>query len=138
MTNEEYYNMSLEERCSFALKGMKHIEFYKKDGVWYADVPEHSEEENEMVAGADVFLDKISDGCSSVGLDVFDKIYPKARILLKRTDHDDYGATYIILDNHRDAPALSGESQVFAGHKLWLCNVTHTFLGEHPEYISII
>ena len=130
--------MNLTEKGNRLLNISKTISFYKEDGIWYADVAGHSKEENEMVAGADVFLDKISQGKNFVLLRVVDDIYPKARILLYRINHDNGGATYIVLDNHSEAPALGGESFKYAGMRLWLCNVVHTFFGEHPEYISII
>lgn len=138
MTDEEFYNKSLEERSNYVLDAMKGISFYKKDDIWYADVPEHSESENEMVAGADVFLEKLSNGKPYISLKVSDKIYPKARFVFQRIDHDNGGATYLILGHHPEAPALSGESQDYAGQKFWLCNVVHTFFGEHPKYISVI
>ncbi len=138
MTDEEFYNKSLEERSNYVLGTMKSIKFYKKNGFWYADVPEHTESENEMIAGADVFLEKISKRKPYVSLKVSDKIYPKARFVFQRIDHDDNGAAYLILGYHPEAPALSGESRDYAGQKFWLCNVVHTFFGEHPEYISVI
>ena len=40
---------------------MNVIRFYKKHNAWYADVAEHTEAENRMVAGADTFLEKIDE-----------------------------------------------------------------------------
>jgi hypothetical protein len=48
------------------------LKFYKKDDRWYADVPGHTEEENEMVAGSDEFLDYISKGKSEITLEISD------------------------------------------------------------------
>ena len=138
MTDKEFYDATLEERCDYVLKNMKSIRFYKEDGQWYADVKGHSKEDNEMVAGADLVLDAMSAGRNSVYLNVSDKIYPKAKFLFHRVDHNQYGATYVVLENHPDAPALSGGFLDLPQKKFWLCNVTHTFFGEHPEYISVI
>lgn len=137
---KSFEEMSLEERSQYVLRTMKFIVFYKEDGTWYADVKGYTKEENEMIAGADVFLDIISGGKKTVGLEVSNKIYPKAKFLLKRVNHDDYGATYQILGSHPDAPALSGTAYDLGivNEQLWLCNVVHTFFGEHPEYISIL
>ena len=38
----------------------KTIKFFKKEDKWYADMPNHSLEENEMVMGSDIVLDIIS------------------------------------------------------------------------------
>ena len=42
------------------------IKFYKENGKWYADVPTMSKEDNEMVFGADIFLETISKGNSTL------------------------------------------------------------------------
>jgi len=131
--------MTLEEKCKFILDNKtKTISFYKEKGMWYANVPEHTKEENEMVCGADIFLDFLSIGKKHVTLEVADDIYPKPSYLLQRIHHDDVGATYQILSHHHDAPGLAYCPPEADGQKLWLCNVVHTVLGEHPEYISII
>ena len=130
--------MSLEERSSYILHTMKHIEFYKENGIWYADVPQHTRWENEITNESDSFLDEISQGKDYLSLNVSGMIYPKARIVLQRIDYDDNGATYTILDRHPDAPGLSGESVMYSGRKIWLPYSFHTFLGEYPEFISVI
>ena len=38
------------------------LRFYKENEKWYADVPGVSKEDNEMVFGSDIFLEKISNG----------------------------------------------------------------------------
>lgn len=139
MTDEEYYNeKDLNKRCEYVLNTMKRIEFYKENGQWYANVEGHSKEENEMVAGADKFLDSISMGKEYVSMNVSDKICPKCQFLFQRIDHDDYGATYIVVGNHPDAPALGADCFSIPQKKFWLCNVVHTVFGEHPEFISVI
>lgn len=139
MTNEEFYNeKDLSKRCKYVLDNMKCVKFYREDGIWYADVEGHTKEENEMVAGADKFLDSVCNGKNSVFMNVSDKIYPKCKYLFQRIDHDANGATYVVLSHHPDAPGLGGGFLDVQQKKFWLCNVVHTVFGEHPEYISVI
>ncbi|MBO7088476.1 MAG: hypothetical protein J6W70_01100 [Lentisphaeria bacterium] len=116
----------------------KTIRFFKiadgPDKGWYADVPNHSLEENEMVAGCDVFLetvDRFTGGDGEVFLTVSDDNAP-GRFLAKlvRKDHDGAGATYILTG---PLPKRYGAT----GVELWICNVTHDVLGEHPASIYI-
>ena len=46
------------------------LRFFKQDNKWYADVPNHTLEENEMVSGADTALELISDGHNEITLDL--------------------------------------------------------------------
>lgn len=108
---------------------MKKILFYKESDQWYADVPGHTKAENRMVAGADKFLDKCDmdhDGKVTirVGEDNLngDYIYSLSRI-----QHDKYGGTYLVKKNG----SRLGYS-IF-----WLCNVTHSVLGEHKKKLYI-
>ena len=116
----------------------KTIRFFKiadgPDKGWYADVPNHSLEENEMVAGCDVFLetvDRFTGGDGEVFLTVSDDNAP-GRFLAKlvRKNHDGAGATYILTG---PLPKRYGAT----GVELWICNVTHDVLGEHPVSIYI-
>ena len=135
---KEFADMSLAERSSFILDTMKRIGFCKRDGIWYADVENPECRCCEMVNGSELFLDEISHGGNYVSLNVSDKIYPKARFVFQRIDYDDNGATYLILGRHDDSPGLSVESEIFAGRKIWLPTVFHTFLGKYPEFICVI
>ena len=135
---KEFANMSFEERSSYILDTMKWVEFHKEDGIWHADIENPECECCEMVNGSEMFLDEISHGGTYVSLNVSDKIYPKARFVFQRIDHDDNGATYLILDRHPDAPGISGESLEYAGRKIWLPTSFYTFFGEYPEFISVI
>ena len=102
------------------------VEFYKKDGRWFANVPGHTEEENEMVCGSDTFLNLFGKGSHNVTIKFTE--YPRmANTILIMEDHDECGASYYVFS--RD-PRLDGL-------KLWICNVTHDVLGEHPEVIMI-
>jgi len=137
---EEYYKITdLNERCNFINNyRSKIVRFYKEDNRWYADVPQHTKAENLMVAGADKFLDEICFGNDKVQLTVSDLISPKPAFLLHRINHNGYGATYEILESHPESPALGSDVHGLKNRKLWLCNVVHTVLGEHPRYISIL
>ena len=56
------------------------LRFYKNNDRWYADVPDHTEEENEMVLGADTFLEKISEKLNKTEITV--SLYSFSRGLL--------------------------------------------------------
>lgn len=106
------------------------LRFYKDNGRWYADVPGHTQEENEMVSGSDAFLEYISEGKSEVTITM--EITPNrhtydADAVLYQLKHDTHGATYHVtsFDEQLDCQTL------------WICNVTHDVLGEHPPYIFI-
>ena len=92
----------------------KELRFYKEDGEWYADVAEHTQAENRMVAGADALIESFARGGNEV------------RIVLS-ADHDAWGATY-----------LAHIKGFLLPRPAWLYNVTHTvFGGEHPRTIYI-
>lgn len=40
----------------------KELRFYKEGAEWFADVPEHTQAENRMVAGADVLIESFANG----------------------------------------------------------------------------
>ena len=100
--------------------------FFKLNSRWYADVPGHTLEENEMVCGADCLLEEISNLLNSpevtLDLDVEPSDSPFAT--LTQIEHDDCGATYKV------ESSLNTEL-------VWICNVTHDVLGEHPVRIYI-
>ena len=117
---------------------IKTIRFFKiKNGPqkgWYADVPNHTLEDNEMVAGSDDFLEAVNamlgnDG--EVHITVSDDNEPGTFLAkLIRKNHDDCGATYIVT-----GPLAQQHDAV--GFELWICNVTHDVLGGHPRSIYI-
>ena len=102
------------------------VSFYKENGSWYADVPMMPKSSNLMVAGADTFLDKISEGHNRINMSINTKYIKQAKYALFRSKHDFWGGTY-------DVYNLGGDMI----HKLWLCNVTHFVLGRHPKFIAI-
>ena len=48
------------------------LRFFKQDKKWYADVPNHTLEENEMVMGSDAALDLLSDNKDEIVLTLSD------------------------------------------------------------------
>ena len=101
----------------------KTIHFFKQDNLWYADVPNRTLEENEMVEGADTLLEFLADGKPRVALTVSTEPSPDSILHLKMIEHTSCGATYCMGSDPDDT--------------VWLCNVTHDVLGEHPENIYI-
>ena len=110
------------------------LKFFKQDGRWYADVPEHSLEDNEMVLGADVFLELLSNGRSEVILNIATEERYVPWVKLAMTSHDNDGAEYILSGRLIDEMEEVGVNFPMT---VWLCNVVHTVLGEHPETIYI-
>lgn len=107
------------------------LSFYKDGGNWYADVPEHTQSQNQMVCGADALLERFAEGGNRVSVKMRTVAAPedgplgRPAIHLHRIMHDPYGATYVTRDfGWIPRPA-------------WLCNVTETVLGEHPKDIWI-
>jgi len=105
----------------------KKIRFYKRENKWYADIPEYieaggSEEECEMIMGADLWLDFLSKDKDNILLDISDKKYEDSLrkiSLLEKYDPDIEGGFYI----------------TDTDHELWLCNVTKFLFGEMPKEI---
>lgn len=118
----------------------KTIRFFKiNEGMntgWYADVPGHTLEENQMVSGSDTFLeeaDAILGGKGEVTIRVSDSCdvsAPSFMAKLSMVSHNQWGATY----------SLGGplaQQHGAEGFRLWICNVTHDVLGEHPKSIYV-
>ena len=106
----------------------KKLRFYKSGDGWFADVPQHTQAQNRMVAGADTLLESMAQGTSEVNVvlsaDIDD---PDAyQIKMSRIEHDPWGATYLAKIKGCALPRPA-----------WLCNVTHTVFGEHPKTIYI-
>ena len=101
---------------------------------WYADVPNHTLEENEMVSGSDTFLEEINTLLGNRGevhITVSDDNSGEsfiAKLIMKA--HNQWGATYILT-----GPLAQQYGAV--GFELWICNVTHDVLGKHPRSIYI-
>ena len=99
------------------------LTFYKEQERWYADIPEVSKEDNEMVLGADVFLDKVSLGYDSLEIIFSDININKFEYAFKLINHDECGGTYANVKNENET--------------MWLCNVTHLIFSEHPEMLYV-
>lgn len=100
--------------------------FFKLNSRWYADIPGHTLDENEMVSGADSLLEEISRFINSpevtLNLDVKPNDFPFATLTL--IEHDSEGGTYRV-ESSLDTDVV------------WICNVAHDVLGEHPQKIYI-
>ena len=119
----------------------KKIKFFKQDNKWYADVPNHTLEENEMVMGADIFLEWLANGKKNVELEVVTEEGWRYLFPLNFTmkEHDDDGATYSVW-GYKLADFINAidVSQFIGGEPtIWLCNVAHDIFGEHPKNIYI-
>ena len=99
------------------------LRFYKENEKWYADVPGVSKEDNEMVFGSDIFLEKISNGKPQVIVEFSNSDEDNAIYAFKMTDHDEYGASYCDVHNEEEP--------------IWLCNVAHEIFIVYPAEIFI-
>lgn len=106
----------------------KELRFYKDGDGWYADVEGHAQAENRMVAGADALIESFANGGREVRvvLSADCEETDDYQVKLTRILHDPFGATYLAKVKGR-----------FMVRPAWLCNVTHTVLGEHPKTIYI-
>lgn len=103
------------------------IKFYKKEKLWYADLPDYiaaggTEDECEMVAGADTWLDMLAEGNDEVTLDLSETGGDEK---IDFYSSDEFGATYLVYE--KDGYSVN--------HMMWLCNVTKFVFGEFPEII---
>ena len=114
------------------------IKFFKKEGKWYADMPNHSLEENEMVMGSDIVLDILSKGKEELFLDVTVDDTEKPLLCFSLKQHDFDGAYYTIYGSlyNEIAETLTNKYGMI-DNEIWICNVTHDIFGEHPEHIYI-
>lgn len=103
----------------------KRLRFFKLNNRWYADVPNHTLEENEMVSGSDDFLNACDKGTGKVMIEMSE--HPTGRDLchLRMINHNQFGATYSVYGINLGV------------QHLWICNVTHDVFGEHPKDIYI-
>lgn len=127
----EYKNLNVME---------KRIKFFKQDNKWYADVPNHTLEENEMVMGSDMALDYLSNGKNEVFITVTDTDPGwNAPLIFHRKEHDDDGA-YYTMSGILFMDFLDNFAQELIGTRpeIWICNVTHDVFGEHPEHIYVL
>ena len=122
--------------------------FYKEEGMWYIDLPEFlqaglgTKANLLMVAGADTFLDLLSNNTHKVSLVFSTTDFPYSlcklnklhlgmdKEYLDKIGHApvDYGAYYDVVEMNKES----------FQHKLWLCPVTeYVFGGNYPDVIYV-
>ncbi len=105
------------------------IRFYREGAEWFADLPEWENQGNDkaelqMVDGADVWLDYVSEGGKEVTLEISSTFMkdPEAKLL------------YV-----GDIPSSGnkpGDYLVYPqNHYLWLCRVAVWLFGQYPQSI---
>ncbi len=96
---------------------------------WAAEVPSHTRSENAMVAGADVVIERMSQGDDTVEVKfrtVESETLGKPLVTMTRLLHrNGYGAEYLV----RGVTAIPFPA--------YLCDVTHDITGEHPERLLV-
>ena len=107
---------------------IRKVRFYNRDGSWYADLPDYiasggTEEDCIMVAGADTWLDFLSDYTDNVVLTLSKDTPLSNRI--DRIHEDGFGATYMAYE-------YDGQQ---VNHQLWICPVTLFLFNEYPQTI---
>lgn len=111
------------------------IKFYSEEGVfkeWYADIPEYiaeggTKEDLQMVAGADMLLDILSDHGKDIVVEFSDVCFNGANVLRKLEDlGEDFicaSGAYYYIDNI--------DGKVYKD-TIWLCDVLKWVFGDHP------
>lgn len=95
---------------------------------WYIDIPEWEgdQSELEMVEGADTLLDLLSDGKDNILVDLDDKPFEGADLLIKQ-EEDREGAYYKVntINNKEYSTTI------------WLCEVTLFVFNNLPDKIYV-
>lgn len=118
--------------------------FYKdEDGGWYIDLPEYIEAgigtkaNLEMVAGADKWLDKLSNNTSEVTVTFSGAEFEGYEDVMRKS-YDDIPLDWYSDDDGNAHEDLSKGMfyTTTTGHQLWLCPVTlYVFGGNYPSKI---
>ena len=119
------------------------LRFFKQDKKWYADVPNHTLDENEMVMGFDTVLDLMSDNKDEIVLTLSDEDNKHSILTMTMKEHDSEGAYYTLsgflynkfLDLFASDPSMVPFDIT---NEIWICNVTHDVFGSHPENIYLL
>lgn len=104
--------------------------FYKEDNNWYVDIPAFIEgggekSDLEMVAGADEFLDYISNNGTEISLNIsLDKIDCRATLVLVKAYDGLDGADYVATIKDKTI-------------NIWLCAVMLYIFDKYPEHLYI-
>ena len=119
------------------------LRFFKQDKKWYADVPEHTLEENEMVMGSDTALDLLSDNKDEIVLTLSDEDEKHSILTMTMKEHDSEGAYYTLsgfLYNKFLGLFASDPSRLSFDitNEIWICNVTHDVFRSHPKNIYLL
>jgi hypothetical protein len=111
------------------------LEFEKEEsGKWYIVLPnwEGAKYDLEMVMGADIMLDKLSEGKNNIVLDVFEESFDNAihLKLVKECSKNVGGGDYILEKYNGEEINLD----------VWLCDVTRFVFGYMPKdvYFKIV
>lgn len=118
----------------------KTIKFYKEDNKWYADIPNHTKDENEMVMGADYILDMLAEENRDVlFITVSDEESSQFLLQFNMKSHDDEGAYYQVSGVlYNQISWMLMEMFPDWEHEIWICNVTHDIFGSHPKNIYLL
>lgn len=110
---------------------MKEYKFYKdEENKWYIDLPDFIEqggfvEELEMVAGADIMLDILSNFSDKITLQISLEPFEDAAQLIKSVEQSCIsGANYDVILKQFKSPL-----------PIWLCDVTKYVFGDFPTII---
>ena len=115
----------------------KIIQFYKEqDSLWYADLPDFIEaggdkEMCQMVAGADLWLDFISNNGCEITLEISDEMGTNRLIMEGILGDEDGGGAIYLAHEYNEEPV---------GTPMWLCPVTLFVFGKYPKiiYYSVV
>ena len=119
------------------------LRFFKRDKKWYADVPNHTLEENEMIMGSDTALDLMSDNKDEIVLTLSDEDDEHSILTMTMKEHDSEGAYYtlsgFLYNKFLDLFALDSSTLPSdITNEIWICNVTHDVFGFHPKNIYLL
>lgn len=119
------------------------LRFFKRDKKWYADVPNHTLEENEMIMGSDTALDLMSDNKDEIVLTLSDEDDEHSILTMTMKEHDSEGAYYtlsgFLYNKFLDLFALDSSTSLSdITNEIWICNVTHDIFGCHPKNIYLL
>ena len=118
------------------------LRFFKQDNKWYADIPNHTLDENEMVMGADTVLDLIADNKDEVILTLSDEDNKHSMLTMTIKEYDSEGAYYTIsgflYNKFLDLFDLDSSSVSFdITNEVWVCNVTHDVYPNNIYVLSV-
>ena len=119
------------------------LRFFKRDKKWYADVPNHTLEENEMIMGSDTALDLMADNKDEIVLTLSDEDDKHSILTMTMKEHDSEGAYYtlsgFLYNKFLDLFALDSSTLPSdITNEIWICNVTHDIFGCHPKNIYLL